>query len=71
MHLVVAFRQGLPKAVLSDGQSVAIEFRWARRQYDLLPAMAADLVSRRVNVLTAAAGEPSALRAKREEAMQE
>jgi ABC-type uncharacterized transport system substrate-binding protein len=64
-HLLVAFRQGLAEGGFVEGQNVAIEFRWARGQYDLLPTMAADLVSRRVNVLTTAGGEPSALAAKR------
>jgi ABC-type uncharacterized transport system substrate-binding protein len=64
-HLVVAFRQGLAEDGFIEGQNVVIEYRWARGRYDLLPAMAADLVSRRVNVLTTAGGEPSALAAKR------
>ena len=41
-----------------EGQNLAIEFRWARGRYDLLPAMAAELVGRQVAVLTAAGGEP-------------
>src|SRR5260370_11150244 len=64
-YLLEAFRQGLKEGGFVEGQNVAIEFRWARGQYDRLPAMAADLVSRRVNVLTAIGGEPSALAAKR------
>ena len=64
-HLVAAFRQGLAEGGFVEGQNVAIEFRWARGQYDLLPAMAVDLVSRHVNVLTTAGGEPAALAAKR------
>jgi len=64
-HLVAAFRRGLAEGGFVEGQNVAIEFRWARGQYDLLPAMAAELVSRRVDVLTTAGGEPSALAAKR------
>jgi ABC-type uncharacterized transport system substrate-binding protein len=64
-HLVEAFRRGLREGGFVEGQNVAIEFRWARGQYDLLPAMAADLVSRGVSVLTTAGGDPSALAAKR------
>src|SRR5207245_10363353 len=62
---VAACRRGLAEGGFVEGQNVAIEFRWARGQYDLLPAMAAELVSRRVDVLTTAGGEPSALAAKR------
>jgi putative ABC transport system substrate-binding protein len=64
-HLIAAFRQGLAEGGFVECQNVAIEFRWARGQYDLLPALAADLVSRRVNVLTTAGGEPAAVAAKR------
>src|SRR5262245_3625893 len=63
-HLIAAFRQALAEGGFVEGQNSVIEYRWARGQYDLLPAMAADLVSRRVNVLTAAGGDPSALAAK-------
>jgi putative ABC transport system substrate-binding protein len=64
-HLLPAFAAGLAEGGYVEGQSLAIEFRWARGRYDLLPAMAAELVSRGVAVLTAAGGEPSALAAKR------
>src|SRR5262245_57288150 len=64
-HLIAAFRQGLAEGGFVEGQNVAIEFRWARGQYGLLPALAADLVSRGVNVLTTAGGEPAAVAAKR------
>jgi putative tryptophan/tyrosine transport system substrate-binding protein len=63
-HLVAAFHQGLAEGGFIDGENVVIEYRWAHGRYDLLPALAADLVSRRVNVLTTAGGEPSALAAK-------
>src|SRR5262245_27452922 len=53
-HLVAAFRSGLAEGGYVEGQNVLIEFRWARGQYDLLPAMAAELVNRRVAVLTTA-----------------
>jgi putative ABC transport system substrate-binding protein len=62
-HLVEAFRRGLREGGFVEGQNVAIEFRWARGQYDLLPAMAADLVSRGVSVLTSA-GSAAALAAR-------
>jgi putative ABC transport system substrate-binding protein len=47
-----------------EGQNVTLEFRWARGQYDRLPALAAELVSRRVAVLVAVGGDPSAVAAK-------
>jgi ABC-type uncharacterized transport system substrate-binding protein len=63
-YLLAAFRQGLGETGFIEGQSVAIEFRWARGQYQQLSALAADLVGRRVAVLTAVGGEPSARAAK-------
>ena len=44
---------------------MAIKFRWAHGEYERLPAIAADLMSRRVNVITAVGGDPSPLAAKR------
>ena len=64
-HLIPAFAAGLAEGEYVEGQNLAIEFRWARGRYDLLPAMAAELVTRGVAVLTTAGGEPSALAAKR------
>src|SRR5882724_3352855 len=64
-HLVAAFREGLSEAGFVDGQNVIIEFRWADGQYDQLPALAAQLVSRPVAVLVGVGGEPSAIAAKR------
>ena len=63
-HLVEAFRRGLREGGFVEGQNVAIEFRWARGQYDLLPAMAADLVSHKVDVLAACGGADEAFLAK-------
>ena len=46
-----AFRRGLQESGYIVGQNVAIEYHWAEQQIDRLPAMAADLVKRRVTVI--------------------
>jgi putative tryptophan/tyrosine transport system substrate-binding protein len=62
--VVEAFREGLNEAGFAEGQNISIELRWAEGQYDRLPAMAADLVSRRVALIVAAGGDRPALAAK-------
>jgi hypothetical protein len=53
VYLMEAFRRGLGEGGFVEGRNVTIEYRWALGQYDRLPAMAAELVSRPVTVLVA------------------
>lgn len=62
-HLVAAFQQGLAETGFVEGQTVAIEFRWAHGDYNRLPALAADLASRKVTVLVGVGGDVSAVAA--------
>jgi hypothetical protein len=62
--LIKAFKKGLSETGYVEGRNVAIEERWAEGQYDRLPALAADLVGRKISVLATNGGLPPALAAK-------
>jgi putative ABC transport system substrate-binding protein len=59
-----ALLQGLSETGYVAGQNVAIEYRWAEAHYDRLPTLAADLVSRKVDLIVTNGGTPPALAAK-------
>jgi putative tryptophan/tyrosine transport system substrate-binding protein len=61
---VAAFRRGLEENGWTEGRNLKIEYRWARGDYTLLPALAAELVGLKINVLMAGGGDASALAAK-------
>lgn len=63
-HLVAAFHQGLQEAGFVEGRNVVVEYRWADGRFDRLPALARDLVQRRVQLIAALGGSASPLAAK-------
>jgi len=63
--VVAAFRQGLSETGYIEGRNVAIEYRWAEGDYERLPGLAAEFVSRKVDVIVTGGGTPSAAAAKK------
>ena len=63
-HYAAAFHQGLSETGYVVGQNVTIEYRWAENRDDRLPALAADLVGRKVDLIVASGSLLCALAAK-------
>jgi putative ABC transport system substrate-binding protein len=63
-RMLAAFREGLGEAGYVEGQNIAIEYRWAEAHFDRLPALAADLVNRKVDLIVTEGGDPSVVAAK-------
>ena len=59
-----AYHEGLSETGFVDGRNLTSEYRWADYHYDRLPALAADLVSRKVDLIITTNGTPTALAAK-------
>jgi putative ABC transport system substrate-binding protein len=60
---LASFRRGLAENGFIEGQNVTVEYRWARGQYDQMPALAAELVRLPASLLVAGS-EPAVLAAK-------
>lgn len=65
MTVVSGFLEGLKAAGLTDGSNVVVEYRWAQGQFNLLPALAAELVQKPVDIIVTMGGNVAALAAKR------
>ena len=63
-HFVAAFEQGLGEAGYVKGQNLAVEYRWAEGRIDRLPGLAGELVAKKVDLILASGGTPSARAAK-------
>jgi putative ABC transport system substrate-binding protein len=61
---LAAFREALAETGYNEGQNVAIEYRWAERRAERLPALAAELVARKVDVIVTEGGDVTTLAAK-------
>src|SRR6516164_1059920 len=61
---LAAFRKGLSEAGHAEGQNVIVEYHWLEGHYERLPAVVADLVRRRVAVITTSGSAEAALAAK-------
>ena len=64
VHLVEAFRQGLKDGGFVEGHNITVDYRWAHGDYSRLPALARELVDRKVAVLLGIGGDASALAAR-------
>jgi putative ABC transport system substrate-binding protein len=62
--ILAAFRRGLSEQGYVEGRNVTVEYRYAEGRYEVLPALATELVSRQVNVIVAIPSSPAALAAK-------
>jgi putative ABC transport system substrate-binding protein len=62
---MVALRQGLSEGGYDEGKTIAIEYRWAEGHYDRLPALAAELVGRKVDVIVSQGGNTPTIAAKK------
>jgi putative tryptophan/tyrosine transport system substrate-binding protein len=63
-RFVAAFNKGLNETGYIDGQNVNVDYHWLEDQYDLLPALMADLIRRQVAVIATPGFTPGALAAK-------
>jgi putative tryptophan/tyrosine transport system substrate-binding protein len=63
-YFLAAFHQGLKQAGYAEGQNVVVEYRWSGNEYERLTALAAELVHRRVSVITAGSSSLAAVAAK-------